>query len=172
MLDHIAPFAESNFEVAVGDDLVTKVIEISTPFVGGHCFYKKNNILLFKRTKATHCQLCNRMHHNNNTAYVAVHQTMVVLHCHRSPEHIIIGRLGGDPKGLGCEMDLMMSSFPEALAPVAADAAQPKSPGSRREPAWSSKQLHQRPLSIVPLKRGQWKLSTLTRPIETQRLLL
>jgi len=58
MLELVAPIAKGNFAAAVGDDLVAKVLEMATPFVDSHQFYMKNNMLLFKRTKATQCQLC------------------------------------------------------------------------------------------------------------------
>jgi len=100
LLERIAPIAEGDFAAAVGNDLVAKVLEMATPFVDSNWFYiKKKNMLLFKRTNANHCQLCNKTHNSDNTAYVAVHQTMVVLHCRRSPGHILIGRLSEVQEG-------------------------------------------------------------------------
>jgi len=103
---------------------------MATPFVDGHQFYmKKNNLLLFKRTKAIHCQLCKKTHDSNNTAYVAVHQMMVVLHCRRSPGHIIIGRLGGVPESEPEVDGFDDEFFPiEAPAPAAKAAPHPAGP--------------------------------------------
>jgi len=90
----IAP-AATEFEGDVADNAINQVLEMVAPYLVGQQFDKKwNNMLTFKRTKSTYCELCKRNYNSNNTVFITVHETVVFLHCRRSEDRIFIGELG------------------------------------------------------------------------------
>jgi len=88
--------AATDYEGDVVDYSVNQILEMAAPYLVGQRFDKVwNNVLTFKRTTSTYCELCKRNHDSNNTVFITVHETVVFLHCRRSEERIIIGELGG-----------------------------------------------------------------------------
>jgi len=125
VLPPIAP-AAPDFEGDVADDAVKQVLEMAAPYLDGQQFdKKKNNMLTFKRTKPTHCVLCKRTHNKDNTIFITVHETVVLLHCQRSEDKVVIGNLGGaaneadgfddeevadDPAAISCQISRPLMS--------------------------------------------------------------
>jgi len=110
-------------EADVADDAVNKVLEMAAPYLDGQQFHKKkSNMLTFRWTKPMHC-VCKRTYNSNNTFFITVHKTVILLHCHRSEDRIVIGNLGGaadEPDGFDDEPDA--GQLPDAGQP---DAGQP-----------------------------------------------
>jgi len=88
--------AATDYEGDVADYSVNQILEMVAPYLVGQRFDKVwNNVLTFKRTTSTYCELFKRNHNSDNTVFITVHETVVFLHCRRSEERIIIGELGG-----------------------------------------------------------------------------
>jgi len=87
--------AATDYEGDVADYSVNQILEMAVPYLVGQWFDKVwNNVLTFKRTTSTYCELCKRNHDSDNTVFITVHETVVFLHCCRSEGRIIIGELG------------------------------------------------------------------------------
>jgi len=88
--------AATDYEGDLADYSVNQILEMAVPYLVGQRFDKVwNNVLTFKRTTSTYCELCKRNHTSNNMVFITVHETVVFLHCRRSEGRIIIGELGG-----------------------------------------------------------------------------
>jgi len=147
--------APTDFEGNIADDAINQVLEMAAPYLVGQRFdKKKNNMLTFKRTMSTYCELCKRNHDSNNTVFITVHETVVFLHCRRSEDRIFIGELGqaaNEPDADGFDDE------PEEGQP---DAGQPDDEPNQ-PPA-------DRPAAVLPpdrdftccldYKRGVWQL--------------
>jgi hypothetical protein len=49
------------------------ILYIASEYTKGHVFkMRKNNLFIFKRISPTHCELCDRVHHNDNTLMLAL----------------------------------------------------------------------------------------------------
>jgi len=90
----VAP-ATTDFEAEVADEAVNQVLEMAAPYLDSQQFdKKKSNMLTFRRSKPTHCVLCKRTHDSDNTVFITVYETVVLLHCHKSEDRMVIGDLG------------------------------------------------------------------------------
>jgi len=125
-----------NYEGEVADYSVNQILEMAAPHLVGQWFDKVwVNVLTFKRTALTYCELCKRNHNSDNTVFITVHETAVFLHCRRSEGRIVIGELGGaanepDVDGFDDEPDTD-DEIEEADADTGqpdADAGQPDQP--------------------------------------------
>jgi len=91
-LPPILPETEhKNYEGEVADYSVDQILEMASPHLVGQRFDKVwGNMLTFKRTASTYCELCKRNHDSDNTVFITVHETAVFLHCRRSEGRIVI----------------------------------------------------------------------------------
>jgi len=80
------------------------------------------NMLLFTRTGAGYCPICEREHVNDNTLFVIVHDQVVRLHCRHSEAHcgkkttFLLGHLDSSrTNGLRRAMSITTDEIPEAF---------------------------------------------------------
>jgi len=126
-LPPLAP-AATDFEAEVADEAVNQVLEMVAPYLDGQRFdKKKSNMLTFRRTKPTHCVLCKRIHNSNNTVFITVYETVILLHCRKSEDRMVIRDLGRAADEVdGFDDELVAQDEPVADdEPASPDAGQP-----------------------------------------------
>jgi len=157
-----------NYEGDVADYSVNEILEMAAPYLVGQRFDKVwGNVLTFKRTASTYCELCNRNHDSDNTVFITVHETAVFLHCRRSEGRIVIGQLGGDANEQdvdGFDDELEEAGRLRGLDPLGPDGQPDAVEGQPDQPPVVDGQ----PPAVVPpdrdftccldYKRGVWQL--------------
>jgi len=120
--------AATDFEGDVADNAINQVLEMAASYLVGQWFdKKKNNMLTFKRTTSTYCELCKRNHDSDNMVFITVHETVVFLHYHMSEDRIFIGELGraaNEPDADGFDDEPNADGFDDELEEGQPDAGQ------------------------------------------------
>ena len=134
--DYILP--KFSKEKLVGDheniapEKCTEIIQELTEHTLGHKFYKqKNNMLFYSRVMPSHCQICKRTHESDNTLFISVHKSRMIIHCRHAinetvnkPKNIVVCRTTptirdreNEIKEL-CERDVVDDKFPSKFHQV------------------------------------------------------
>jgi hypothetical protein len=89
-------FKEKALAVLVNDDVVKRAIDMADEFLDGHDFRSiSGNVLSFNRTRATLCQICERIHDKDNTAILIISENSgLYFKCrHNSKGSIYVGKM-------------------------------------------------------------------------------
>jgi len=146
-----------NYEGDVVDYSVNQILEMAAPYLVRQRFDKVwSNVLTFKRTASTYCEICKRNQDSNNTVFITVHETVVFLHCCRSEGRIMIrelGRAANEPDVNGFDDE------PDAEADAEADTGQPDGGQPPVEGQPAGELPPDRDFTCcLDYKRGVWKL--------------
>jgi hypothetical protein len=70
------------------------VLNLVAPYAQGHRFHsRQGNLFSYRRESASMCELCQRVHENDNTLFATVAHGCVKVHCRHAKNSLFIGRI-------------------------------------------------------------------------------
>ncbi|AIY22397.1 replication [African swine fever virus] len=88
-----------------------EVLKFAGTLCKNHCFLRVHkNLVLFKRTSPSYCEICKRMHDKDNTLILRVTGNKVYQHCRHDNKHsLLMGSLSGTTNFVETYVDQVMT---------------------------------------------------------------